>query len=192
MGNLVKASMSEIFATLELLEKFGVQESDLKRLRKEAQQHRAHNVMDVARQLRYYTPGALLSKGVSIDEENPMVPAGWKVIQHNGGSKRVWTDRSFGLLRPKSRGGNAQREEFKNEPVLNACHLDWLLANPYCIPNFSHQSTYLFWGTIYQDEEGDLVVRSLSRYGIGWGWHGSYFRYANQFDEGRLAVVRKE
>jgi hypothetical protein len=55
------------------------------------------------------------------------------------------------------------KEKLKDEgtPVLNASHLDWLLANQQFIPEQWKGKIVFFWGTIYRDRTGDECVRQL-------------------------------
>ena len=57
--------------------------------------------------------------------------------------------------------GYELRKELKKMPVLNACVLDYLLANPHLIPEEWKDKYIYFWGTIFRDSHDNLCVRCL-------------------------------
>lgn len=66
--------------------------------------------------------------------------------------------------------GYKLRTELKKKQVLNACILDALLAHQKLIPDEWKIGHTYFWGTIFRDADGNLLVPSLSRDGDGWYW----------------------
>jgi hypothetical protein len=106
---------------------------------------------------------------------NPYVPNGWKVEEHIKGGKLRWNPDEVELwLADEQKGGviegNKLRKLLKGKPVLNACVLDYLLANPHLIPEEWKSKYVFFWGTIYRHSDGDLCVRCLGWDGDGWDW----------------------
>lgn len=87
----------------------------------------------------------------------------------------------------KSIQGHKLRKELEKEPVLNACVLDYLIANPHLIPEEwkkdekGNTRFIFFWGTIYRSSGGSLCVRCLcfsvgrwqsNCYWLDGGWSG--------------------
>lgn len=113
-------------------------------------------------------------------DADPFLPNGWKVEEHQKGGQfkfdpaKVESYLSNPQRNGKSIGGHKLREELKGKPVLNACVLDYLLANPYLIPEDWKKSYIFFWGTIYRDAGGSLCVRCLCWNGDGWDWRFSW------------------
>ena len=108
-------------------------------------------------------------------DANPYVPDGWKVEEHIKGGELVWNPDEVELyLCDKQKGGtiegNELRKLLKDKPVLNACVLDYLLANPQLIPEEWKGKAVFFWGTIYRHSRGLLCVRFLYWYDGGWYW----------------------
>lgn len=108
----------------------------------------------------------------------PFTPSGWKVEEHQKGGAFKWdaakqADALY-LSGPQKRGsyleGNKLRKELKDKPVLNACVLDYLLANTHLIPESWKGKHIFFWGTIYRYSDGYLYVRYLYWIGDRWGW----------------------
>lgn len=79
--------------------------------------------------------------------------------------------------------GNKLHKELKNMPVLNANVLDYLLANPKIIPEEWKSKTIFFWGTIYNDYNGDLFVRylcwCLGKFVGDYRWLGKNWKVSN-------------
>ena len=106
----------------------------------------------------------------------PFVPEGWKVVKHIKGGKFEWDPSkillylSDGQKNGQRIEGNKLRKELESKPVLNTCVLDWLLARPEFIPEEWKGEYIFFWGTIYRDAGGHLVVRYLHWDGSGWSW----------------------
>ena len=96
----------------------------------------------------------------------PFCHHGWGIEEHRKDGQIVWDATRVQLhCSGEQKGGrikgHALREELKNRPVLNANVLDYLLKNPYLIPDDWKGKRVFFWGTIYRNPEGFLYVRSL-------------------------------
>jgi hypothetical protein len=108
-------------------------------------------------------------------DANPFVPSGWKVEEHTKGGQLRWNpdEVSLYLCDEQKKGsieGNQLRKKLKGKPVLNACVLDYLLANPQLIPDEWKGKAVFFWGTIYRYSIGNLYVRFLYWSGERWRW----------------------
>ena len=108
-------------------------------------------------------------------DSDPYVPDDWKVEEHIKGGELRWSPDEVELyLCDKQKDGviegNKLRKLLKGKPVLNACILDYLLANPQLIPEEWKGKAVFFWGTIYRRSLGRLCVRSLCWCGDGWVW----------------------
>jgi len=119
-------------------------------------------------------------------DANPYVPDGWKVEEHIKGGELRWNPDEVELyLCDEQKGGsiegNELRKKLKGQPVLNACVLDYLLANPQLIPEEWKGKAVFFWGTIYRYSNGDLFVRYLYWYGEQWYWDFNWLDY--NFDD---------
>jgi hypothetical protein len=114
---------------------------------------------------------------------DPSVPNGWSVVEHRRGGEFEWNPEKVRLhLSPSQRddeaiGGLKLREELANEPVFNANLMDFLLANPHLIPEEWKGKAIFFWGTVYRDPDGRLVVRYLYWGGSRWRWGGDWLDY---------------
>ena len=123
----------------------------------------------------------------------PFIPEGWSVESHDTSlGQWEWEVPSL-YLSEKQKGdkyivGNDLRKELKSQPVLPANVLDYLLANPYLIPEDWKGKAVFFWGTIYRDSDDLLYVRYLCWYGSGWGWN--YDWLGNGFYSSNPALVR--
>lgn len=115
-------------------------------------------------------------------DTDPFVPKGWTVESHTKGGQLVFDPVKVKLyLSPNQQSGhyiegNKLRKELANEPVLNANVLDYLLKNPYLIPeewkwDEQGNTRYIFfWGTIYRNSRGSLYVRDLCWNDGSWIW----------------------
>lgn len=115
-------------------------------------------------------------------DAHPYIPNDWKVEEHHKGGELEFdpTKVVFYLDEGQKNGrtivGNELRKRFADKPVMNACVLDFLLANTNLIPEAWKQdgegrTRYIyFWGTVYRDSDGDLYVRYLFWSGGRWGW----------------------
>lgn len=131
--------------------------------------------------------GVVTNHLINLDAK-PFVPNGWKVEEHRQGGQFAWDKAKTGLYladRQKSGTivGNELRKVLKDQPVLNANALDYLLANPHLIPEEWKGKYVFFWGTIYRSSGGGLYVRCLCwddgrwRWGsfwLGYGWFGGF------------------
>jgi hypothetical protein len=125
------------------------------------------------------------------DPLNPFVKDGGVVHKHQKGGPFTWDRESQAdallLLRSQSPRSVTQRgwdhssnviSELRSRraPVLNACVLDFLLANPQQIPREWKGKHVFFWGTIYYARRGghwgvDLsCVRQLNWDNGRWDW----------------------
>jgi len=108
----------------------------------------------------------------------PYLPDGWSVEEHIKGGQLVEWDLSqikLWLSQEQQDGtivGNELRKQLKNQPVQNASVLDYLLKkeNQHLIPESWKGKAAFFWGTIYRDSDGNLVVRCVDWYGGEWHW----------------------
>ena len=79
--------------------------------------------------------------------------------------------------------GHDLRKELEGKKAMNACVLDYLLANPHLIPEDWKKDSkgntrfIFFWGTIFRLTSDNLYVRCLCWYGGKWqsvyNWLGS-------------------
>jgi len=124
----------------------------------------------------------------------PHCPKGWRIEEADQLPGRVrgsleWDHAAVDLHLDPSQmdGGRIQghklKERLANEPVLPATVLDYLLANPTLIPedwkkdDDAGNTRYIFfWGSIYRNSDGGLLVRYLcwldGRWHWVWGWLG--------------------
>jgi hypothetical protein len=124
-------------------------------------------------------------------DADPFCPDGWKVEEHHKRGRLEWDVSKIQLYLSKGQKdgnwfeGNKLRKELTNKPVLNANVLDYLLKNPYLIPEEWRSKVVFFWGTIYR-VDGRLVVRFL--YWLGeWDWY--YYWLGNDFRDYSPAVL---
>lgn len=105
----------------------------------------------------------------------PFIPDDWEIVEHRKGGKLEWNPEKVSLYLSKIQktgriGGNELRNELTKKPVLNACVLDYLLANPHLIPDEWKDKNVFFWGTVYRSRNGYLYVRYLFWCGGKWYW----------------------
>lgn len=177
MGNLItETPYSEITATMELLDRLGVDRNDLKRFRKSPNRVKA----EVAKLIK----GTAMNGTIIDCDAAPFVLDVWKVEEHKKGGQLIFDPSHFefyldeGQENDKYVEGNKLRQRLAGKPVLNANVLDYLLANPDLIPeewktDETGNTRYIFfWGTVYRDRgsSGDLCVRCLYWDGDGWRW----------------------
>jgi len=125
-------------------------------------------------------------------DADPMVPENWSVEEHIKGGQLRWNPDEVNLyLCDEQKGGSIQgkklRKKLKDNPVLNANVLDYLLANPQLIPEEWKDKAIFFWGTVYRSSDGSLFVRYLGWGGGGWGWGCGWL--GNRFYDGGPAAV---
>ena len=125
-------------------------------------------------------------------DANPHVPDGWKVEEHIKGGELRWNPDEVELyLCDKQKDGiiegNKLRKLLKGKPVLNACVLDYLLANHQLIPEEWKGKVVFFWGTIYRDSDGYLCVRYLCWRGGRWNWNFGWL--VSGFGDGSPAAL---
>lgn len=102
-------------------------------------------------------------------DADPFIPEGLFLKEHRKGGKRVFDPAQLSIYCSEEQRGAGRvvgvrlREELKELPVFNANLLDWLLLpeNERLIPEEWQDKYVFFWGTIYEDENGDLFVRCL-------------------------------
>jgi len=133
------------------------------------------------------------SIGYLIDcDENPFIPDGWKVEEHQKGGKiKLDISKMELYLSEKQKNGsikgNELREELKGKKPMNTNVLDFLLKNPHLIPEEWKGKHIFFWGTIYRYSGGRLFVRYLRWDGDGWVWGFDWL--VNDFDSGHPSAV---
>ncbi len=107
---------------------------------------------------------------------DPFCPDGWTVEEHRKAGQLEWNPAKvklfldLGQQNGRCLKGHDLREAIKNQPVLNACVLDWLLAHPKFIPENWKGKYVFFWGTIYRGSDGHPYVRYLDWRGDRWDW----------------------
>lgn len=109
-------------------------------------------------------------------DADPFLPKGWKKEKHHQGGQLEWDPAKVKLYMSKKQRdgvikGDELRQELENKPVLNACVLDYLLANPHLIPEEWKGKAVFFWGTIYRSSGGFLCVRYLYWDVSRWSWY---------------------
>jgi hypothetical protein len=99
---------------------------------------------------------------------DPLILKPCKVRNHDKGSSETKLSfKTIGLLLAGDQH-NALAEKVyerlkkKKVRLLNANVLDFLLKNQVLIPDSCKELTIVFWGTIYEYENGELFVRTLS------------------------------
>jgi hypothetical protein len=130
-------------------------------------------------------------------DADPFIPGGWSVPEgcHQKGGKFKWGSAKVKLyLSPNQKGGqfiegNKLREELKSQPVYNANLLDYLLKNPYLIPEEWKSQCVSFWGTIYRHSDGRLYVRCVGWGGGGWYWYWYWYCLGNELAQCFPAAV---
>ena len=123
---------------------------------------------------------------------DPYLPDGWEIEEHIKGGEFHWNldNVKLHLCDEQEQGfieGNKLRKKLKTQPILNACVLDYLLANPQLIPEEWKGKYVFFWGTIYRHSDGDLYVRYLCWLGDRWGWNDDWLD--GYWDDNNPAVV---
>ncbi len=89
--------------------------------------------------------------------------------------------------------GHDLREELTGKKVLNACMLDYLLANPHFIPenwkkDEKGNTRYIFfWGTIFRSSNGSLHVRFL--FFLDGNWQSLYYWLVNVWGGARPVAL---
>jgi len=141
---------------------------------------------DILAQVRDIIRGRLELKAIEhvIDcDADPYLPEGWKVEEHQKSGLLKWDAKLVELWFAKGQQngkvlkGDKLRQELVGKPVLNACVLDYLLANPHLIPEEWKGKCVFFWGTIYRSSGGNLYVRYLYWSGGGWDWRFGWLAY---------------
>ncbi|OHA60175.1 MAG: hypothetical protein A2589_00675 [Candidatus Vogelbacteria bacterium RIFOXYD1_FULL_46_19] len=126
-------------------------------------------------------------------DADPFLPDGWKVEDHQQGGILKWTESLIALYLDQRQQsgrciGHDLRRALRNQKVLNANVLDFLLQHPELIPEEWKGKEVFFWGTIYLISDDNLCVRSLSWHGDEWRWSHFWpdFIWPNNY----LAAVR--
>ena len=130
---------------------------------------------------------------------NPYIPDGWKVEEHRKGGELEFDPAKVVLYLDADQKdgrtivGNELRKRLADKPVMNACVLDFLLANTNLIPEAwkqdeSGNTRYIyFWGTVYRSSDGNLYVRCLYWNDGQWNWNYNWLD--NEFDDQNPAAV---
>ncbi len=111
-----------------------------------------------------------------IDHVNPYVPEGWRLSVHKHNDKLKWNPENLQLyvhenqIANKGMIGHILFEGLWRKRVLNANVLDYLLSHLEIIPESWKWKDIFFWGTLYNNEKGDLCVRQLLWRGDRWDW----------------------
>lgn len=122
--------------------------------------------------------GRMKSKHIIDCNAPPSVSDGWTIEEHRQGGQLEWNPEKIQLYLSEIQktgciSGTELRKELTSKPVLNACVLDYLLANPHLIPKEWKRNIIFFWGTVYRNRRGGLYVRYLYWNGGKWGCSGS-------------------
>lgn len=131
---------------------------------------------------------------IDCDAPSFIPPERWSVEEHKKGDPWKWNPAEVELYISESQrdgktiGGNELRKELEGKSVLNANVLDYLLANPYLIPEEWKRKVIFFWGTIYRDTDGRLCVRYLRWDGGRWNWNWRWLE--NDWNENNPAALR--
>lgn len=111
-----------------------------------------------------------------IGHVNPYVPDGWKLSVHKHNDKLKWNPENLQLyvhenqIGSKGMMGHILFEGLWRKRILNANVLDYLLSHLEIIPESWKWKDIFFWGTLYNNEKGDLCVRQLLWRGDRWDW----------------------
>lgn len=109
-------------------------------------------------------------------DADPFIPKGWSVAEHQrGGQIKLDPEKLQLYLSPNQQDGKRiegykLRWELVEKTILNVNALDYLLANPYLIREEWKGQKVFFWGTLYQDADGNHYVRFLYWGGRSWCW----------------------
>jgi len=109
-------------------------------------------------------------------DADPFIPDGWDVKSHKKGGELEWDPQRIKLHLDEGQKdgrvivGSDLRKKLADQPTLNANVLDYLLAHPELIPESWKDEHTPFWGTIYYDSVGNVVVRYLYWSDLGWDW----------------------
>lgn len=128
----------------------------------------------------------------------PFVFDDLSVIEHHQGGRLEFNPECIRFhLEPEQRGGTLSGNELRSllagKPVLNACVLDHLLANPALIPESWKRDEHgqirhiFFWDTIYRGSFNNRCVRCLNWIRKKWRW--GYYRLDDRFDAHCPAAV---
>lgn len=188
MGNLLKTPHSELHATLEILERLGVEERHLTLIRKDPARASvvAQTMIGGYVMVEPEKPPAPTQPIIDCDSA-PYIPDGWKVKEGDQLPGRVrgqvvWDPAKINLYLSENQQngkyieGDKLQKELAKEPVLPANILDYLLKNPHLIPeewkkDANGNTRYIFfWGTVYRDSGGNLYVRCLYFSDGRWYW----------------------
>ena len=114
-------------------------------------------------------------------DAQPFVLDGWRTEAHQKGGQFEWGFAKVSLylddgqLNGKHIEGSKLRKKLKDQPVLNANVLDYLLVHSHLIPEEWKDQYVFFWGTIYHTADDHLAVRCLFWDNGRWGWFGRSF-----------------
>lgn len=108
-------------------------------------------------------------------DSQPVIPDGLTIEEHRKGGVIEWNPEKISLYLSEIQKtgrivGTDLRKELAGMPVLNACVLDYLLANPHLIPEEWKGKHIFFWGTVYRGHDDGLFVRYLCWSGDEWYW----------------------
>lgn len=195
MGSLItEIPYSEVTATLEIFDRFGITRDDLKRFRKAKPRLKG----DLARLLKYG-----VTSGPPVDcDADPFALKGWTVEFHQKNGQFIFDSSQVKLHLDNSQmsgrriTGTKLRQRFANKRVLNANVLDYLLTHPDLIPEEWKRNSkgitrsICFWGTVYRypgGAVGDLYIRYLYWDGGAWSWN--HFWLGNTWHDFQYAVI---
>ena len=141
----------------------------------------------------------LLESHVIDCDSEPFCREGWSVEEHIKGGQLKWNPNRLRLWQSERQkdgtvGGNELQKQLKDQPVLNANVLRYLLKmeNWHLIPTIWREievddGSVCFWGTIYRDSVGNLFVNTLCC--DHDGWFQNYKNLNDHWDNCDFAVV---
>lgn len=103
------------------------------------------------------------------------------VTEHRGHGKFVWDATRVGLYLTEGQKKKCSLDEatmrasLSTQKVLNAAVLDYLLTHKYLIPESWKGNEVYFWGTIFDDGNGERFVRYISWWRGRWGVNAHFF-----------------
>jgi hypothetical protein len=128
----------------------------------------------------------------------PYLPPGFKGVDfHRKHGQLLWSPDKVELLCSQEQQGDDKIEgkdlwdKLQDEPLLNANVLDYLLKNPYLIPDSWKGKRVYFWGTVYRDHNNNQCVRCLFCIPRLNFWYWFFSSLVIRFDSLSYAALHK-